>query len=381
VQKVITTERIPIKLWLDNIEEGALKQARNLANLPFAYKWIAIMPDSHEGFGMPIGGVLAAQDVIVPNAVAVDIGCGMLAARTGLQEIPADALRQIMSEIRQQVPVGFEHQHTDQPWEGFNHAPDLPIIQQELVSARRQLGTLGSGNHFIEIQKGDDGFIWIMIHSGSRNFGLKAANYYHKTAQALCARKGYSLPDRDLAFLPMETREGEEYFAAMNYCCDFARANRALMMEKISEVFLCTTGATILDIVNIHHNYAALELHFGREVLVHRKGATRASRDTVGIIPGSMGTNSYIVQGLGNPESFESCAHGAGRRMGRKQAIRSLNLAEEQDKMHGILHGLRTRNELDEAPGAYKDIDEVMGLQHDLVQIVVTLNPLGSIKG
>ncbi len=167
----------------------------------------------------------------------------------------------------------------------------------------------------------------------------------------------------------------------MNYCCDFARANRALMMEKISEVFLCTTGATILDIVNIHHNYAALELHFGREVLVHRKGATRASRDTVGIIPGSMGTNSYIVQGLGNPESFESCAHGAGRRMGRKQAIRSLNLAEEQDKMHGILHGLRTRNELDEAPGAYKDIDEVMGLQHDLVQIVVTLNPLGSIKG
>ncbi len=381
MQKVITTERIPIKLWLDNIEEGALKQARNLANLPFAYKWIAIMPDSHEGFGMPIGGVLAAQDVIVPNAVGVDIGCGMLAARTGLQEIPADALRQIMSEIRQQVPVGFEHQHTDQPWEGFKNAPDLPIIQQELVSARRQLGTLGSGNHFIEIQKGDDGFIWIMVHSGSRNFGLKAANYYHKTAQALCARKGYSLPDRDLAFLPMETREGEEYFAAMNYCCDFARANRALMMEKISEVFLCTTGATILDIVNIHHNYAALELHFGREVLVHRKGATRASRDTVGIIPGSMGTNSYIVQGLGNPESFESCAHGAGRRMGRKQAIRSLNLAEEQDKMHGILHGLRTRNELDEAPGAYKDIDEVMGLQHDLVQIVVTLNPLGSIKG
>ncbi len=381
MQKVITSERIPIKLWLDNIEEGALKQARNLANLPFAYKWIAIMPDSHEGFGMPIGGVLAAQEVIVPNAVGVDIGCGMLAARTDLKEIQMDALRLIMAGIRQHVPVGFEHQRTDQPWVGFDHAPDLPIMQQELASARRQLGTLGGGNHFIEIQKGDDGFIWIMIHSGSRNFGLKTANYYHKTAQALCARKGYDLPDRDLAFLPMETREGEEYFTAMNYCCDFARTNRALMMEKIRENLLKSTGATILETINIHHNYAAFETHYGREVLVHRKGATRASRDTICIIPGSMGTNSYIVNGLGNSESFESCAHGAGRRMGRKQAIRSLDLAEEQNKMEGILHGLRTRNGLDEAPGAYKDIGEVMTLQQDLVKVIVTLTPLGSIKG
>jgi len=220
-----------------------------------------------------------------------------------------------------------------------------------------------------------------MIHSGSRNFGLKTANYYHKAAQALSSRKGFDLPDRDLAYLPMDSREGEEYFTAMNYCCDFARANRALMMERVGEVVANVTGARIMETINIHHNYAARETHYNRQVLVHRKGATRASLDTVGIIPGSMGTKSYIVKGLGNPESFESCSHGAGRKMGRKQAIRSLDLEAEQKKMRGILHGLRSRNALDEAPGAYKDIDEVMRLQRDLVAITVTLTPLASIKG
>ena len=203
------------------------------------------MPDAHEGFGMPIGGVLAARDTIVPNAVGVDIGCGMLAARTDLTDISEDALRTILAAIRQQVPVGFEHNKSNQPWSGFDRAPDISIIQQELASARRQLGTLGGGNHFIEMQKGSDGHIWIMIHSGSRNFGFKTANGYHKTAQALCNRKGYDLPDRDLAYLPMEAREGEEYFKAMNYCCDFARANRALMMEHVGEVITLVTGARI----------------------------------------------------------------------------------------------------------------------------------------
>lgn len=381
MQKVITSERIPIKLWLDDIEEGALKQARNLANLPFAFKWIAVMPDAHEGFGMPIGGVLAAVDTIVPNAVGVDIGCGMLAARIDLTSISEDTLREVMAGVHAHIPLGFEHHKTDQPWQGFDRAPDLPIIQQELASAKRQLGTLGGGNHFIEVQKGDDGHIWIMIHSGSRNFGLKTANYYHKSAQALSNRKEFDLPDRDLAYLPMDSREGEEYFTAMNYCCDFARANRALMMDRVGEMVTSVTGARILETINIHHNYAARETHYGRQVMVHRKGATKAAQDTVGIIPGSMGTKSYIVKGLGNPESFESCSHGAGRKMGRKQAIRSLDLEAEQKKMRGILHGLRNRNALDEAPGAYKDIDEVMRLQRDLVEITVTLTPLASIKG
>jgi tRNA-splicing ligase RtcB len=381
MQKIITTERVLIKLWLDDIEEGALQQACNLANLPFAFKWVAVMPDAHEGFGMPIGGVLAALGTIVPNAVGVDIGCGVLAARTDLANITQDTLRNVLAGIRQEVPLGFEHHKVNQPWSGFDRAPDLPIIQQELPSARRQLGTLGGGNHFIEFQQGSDGHIWIMIHSGSRNFGFKTANVYHKTAQALCSRKGWELPDRDLAYLPMDSREGEEYFTAMNYCCEFAKANRALMMQRVSEVAAMVTGAKILEPINIHHNYASLETHYGREVVVHRKGATKASRDTVGIIPGSMGAKSYIVKGLGNPESFESCAHGAGRKMGRKHAIRSLDLETEQAKMQGILHGLRTRSALDEAPGAYKDIDEVMALQRDLVEIMVSLSPLASIKG
>ncbi len=379
--KVIDTERIPIKLWLDDIEPTALAQARNLANLPFAYRWIAIMPDSHQGFGMPIGGVLAAEEVIVPNAVGVDIGCGMNAVRTSLTSIDTDTLKEIMGQVRKVIPVGFNHQNTNQPWEGFDNAPDIPIIQQELASARRQLGTLGGGNHFIEIQQGDDGHIWLMIHSGSRNFGKKTADVYHHAAMKLCERWGKDLPDRDLSFLPMDTPEGEEYFRAMDFCLRFAHANRSLMMKRLSQILANVTGAAVEGEVNIHHNYAALENHFGKNVLVHRKGATKATEGMAGIIPGSMGTSSYIVEGLGNPESFMSCSHGAGRKMGRKEATRRLNLDEEQRKMAGIVHGLRTVGELEEAPGAYKDIDQVMENQKDLVRIKVRLKPLAVVKG
>jgi tRNA-splicing ligase RtcB (3'-phosphate/5'-hydroxy nucleic acid ligase) len=379
--KVINTERIPIKLWLEDIEPGALAQARNLANLPFAFRWVAIMPDSHVGYGMPIGGVLATEEVIVPNAVGVDIGCGMNAARTSLTHIDTGALKEIMGKLRQAVPVGFNHQKENQPWSDFDQAPDLPIIQQELGSARKQLGTLGGGNHFIEIQQGDDGHIWLMLHSGSRNFGLKTAETYHTLARQLCERWHTALPDKDLAFLPMDTPEGEAYFQAMSFCLKFAQANRALMMARLSEIVAEVTGAVVEEEVNIHHNYAALEQHFGKNVLVHRKGATKATLGLTGIIPGSMGTASYIVEGLGNPESFQSCSHGAGRRLGRKEATRVLDLAEEQRKMEGIVHGLRSKGELEEAPGAYKDIDQVMENQKDLVKIKVRLKPLAVIKG
>lgn len=379
--KIINTELVPIKIWLDDIEDGALQQARDLANLPFVFKWIAIMPDSHQGYGMPIGGVMATKGVIVPNAVGVDIGCGMAATKTSLTDIDTDTIKKVMQRIRDLIPVGFEHQQEAQEWEGFDRAPDMRIIQQELASARKQLGTLGGGNHFIEIQKGDDGHIWIMLHSGSRNFGLKTAGDYHKKAQWLCEKWFSTIPNKDLAFLPIESVEGGEYFQAMNYCLDFAKANRALMMNRAIESLYLETGATMLDEVNIHHNYAAFEHHFGTDVLVHRKGATKATVDTVGIIPGSMGTKSYIVKGLGNPDSFQSCSHGAGRRMGRKEAERMLNLEDEQKKMEGIVHGLRTAKDLDESPGAYKDIDTVMANQADLVEILVTLKPLASIKG
>ncbi|MFA5314103.1 MAG: RtcB family protein, partial [Methanomassiliicoccales archaeon] len=379
MKKVINTEKLPIKMWLEDIEENAMNQARNLANLPFVYKWISIMPDSHSGYGMPIGGVMATNGVIVPNAVGVDIGCDMRAIKTSLTDIATEELKLAMGKIREVVPVGFTHQNENQLWDGFDKAPDIQIIQAELPSSRKQLGTLGGGNHFIEIQKGSDNHIWIMTHSGSRNFGLKTANVYHKIAQQLCNRWFSEIPDKDLAFLPIESPEGKEYFQAMKYCLEFARANRQLMMKNVLSCLSSVKECNALDEIDIHHNYAAFENHYGKDVLVHRKGATKASLGLTGIIPGSMGTASYITEGLGNPESFESCSHGAGRRMGRKEAERTLNLEEEQEKMTGIVHGLRSVSNLDEAPGAYKSIDEVMKNQEDLVKIKVSLKPLANI--
>ena len=379
MKKIITTEKIPVKLWLEDIEQGALDQALNLAKLSFAYKWIAIMPDSHVGYGMPIGGVMATEQVIVPNAVGVDIGCGMTAWKSNIKDIDETELKRVMGEIRKAIPLGFNHHKEKQDWSGFNEAPNVEIIQRELENAKYQLGTLGGGNHFIEIQKGDDGFVWVMIHSGSRNFGLKTATEYHNKAKKMCEKWVSDIPDKDLSFLPMDTREGEEYFEAMNYALKFAYANRRSMIDKVVDIM----GKDKFEgePINIHHNYASMENHFGKNVLVHRKGATKATEGLMGIIPGSMGTPSYITEGLGNPESFMSSSHGAGRRMGRKQAINTLNLEDEQKKMTGIVHGLRDKSNLDEAPGAYKDIDEVMENQEDLVKIKVKLRPLAVIKG
>lgn len=373
--------RIPIKAWTNEIEDSALSQARNLAMLPFLYKWVALMPDCHVGYGMPIGGVVAANNVVSPNLVGVDIGCGVIATKTSLEQIDIETIKKIMGKIRETIPVGFNHNKQAQSWDGFDLAPDIPIIQQELTSARKQLGTLGGGNHFIEIQKGDDGYIWLMIHSGSRNFGLKTAKEYNKKAVDLCERWYAEIPNKDLAFFPIEEKEGKEYMVAMNYCLDFAQANRSLMMEKLFDIFKTETNAGISDEINIHHNYAAWENHFGRNVIVHRKGATKATLGLKGIIPGSMGSSSYITEGLENFDSFFSCSHGAGRRMGRGEATRTLNLEEEQKKMEGIVHGLRTNANLDEAPGAYKSIDEVMENQKDLTKILVKLTPLANIKG
>ncbi|MEW5813847.1 MAG: RtcB family protein [Spirochaetota bacterium] len=385
----ITSEQKPIKMWLAEIEDGALRQAKNLANLPFIHRHVAIMPDAHEGFGMPIGGVIAALDAIIPNAVGVDIGCGMCAVRTDLKEDTfsdkhKDVLKALLGTIRRRIPVGFKHHKTRQIWESFDHAPDIPIINQELNSASFQLGTLGGGNHFIEIQRGDDGSIWIMLHSGSRNFGYKIAGEYHKKARTICEKRNLHLPDKELAFLPADSKEGEEYFAAMNFALEFAQANRDHMMEVIKEIFKDTFPHIRFDMtVNIHHNYAAKETHFKRDVIVHRKGATSARANQPGIIPGSQGTRSYIVKGRGNPESFMSCSHGAGRVLGRKEAMRRLDLQKEKNRLDekGILHSIHTVKDLDEAAGAYKDIEEVMKQQKDLVEIVVALEPLAVIKG
>ena len=398
---IITTEKIPIKIWADDMEEGALEQAKNLANLPFAFKHIAIMPDTHQGFGMPIGGVLATKDVIVPNAVGVDIGCGMCAVKTSLTEIDKETLKKIMGEIRKAIPVGFNKHNESQ---GKSLMPDIsylygyytpesdtPICLREYNNALKSLGTLGGGNHFIEIQKGSDGYIWIMIHSGSRNLGKQVADYYNKKAVGL-NKKWFSNTQKELNFLPLDSEEGQSYIGEMEYCVEFALANRKLMMDRVKDIFYKTDmtriGIPRLSIefepmINIAHNYAKLENHFGENVWVHRKGATLATKDTIGIIPGSQGTKSYIVKGKGNPESFMSCSHGAGRKMGRNEAIKNLNLEEEVKRLDGmgVIHAIRGEKDLDEAPGSYKDIDIVMKNQKDLVEILVELTPLAVIKG
>ena len=389
--KIITTEKIPIKSWCNEPEEGALAQTRNLANLPFAFKHIALMPDTHQGYGMPIGGVMATEGVIVPNAVGVDIGCGMCAVKTSLTELNIETLKKIMGEIRKVVPLGFEHHKEKQDEKlmpKFDHSnfsiEEMPIVNREYDKALFSLGTLGGGNHFIEIQKGSDGHIWIMIHSGSRNFGLKIAEHYNKIAIELNERY-YSIVDKkqELAFLPLVVEEAKAYLREMNYAVEFALANRQLMMRRICDIFEEETSCDCIEPINIAHNYAKFEHHFGKDVLIHRKGATLATADTIGIIPGSQGTKSYIVKGLGNPESFNSCSHGAGRKMGRGQAIKNLNLEEEIKILNdqGIIHGIRNSKDLDEASGAYKDIDVVMEEQKDLIEISVELTPLAVIKG
>ncbi len=389
MQQVISTEKLPIKLWLNDIEPGALAQARNLANLPFIFKHVALMPDAHEGYGMPIGGVLATNGVVIPNAVGVDIGCGMCALKTNLPDITTETIKQIMSGIRELVPLGFDHHESRQDetlMPSKENIIENGVVERQFLAALKQIGTLGGGNHFIEIQKGSDGHIWIMIHSGSRNIGLKVAEHYNKVAKRL-NEMWFSSVDasKDLAYLPIETYEAKNYMKEMQYCVDFAFANRKLMMDNILSVFAKILGSDFaaLDLINIAHNYARWENHYGKNVLVHRKGATSAREGETGIIPGSQGTKSYIVKGLGNQESFTSCSHGAGRKMGRKQAMRELDLEAEIARLdeQGIVHAIRTVRDLDEAPGAYKSIDVVMENQKDLVEILVELTPLAVIKG
>lgn len=388
MKKVITTEKIPIKLWLDELDEDTLKQAKNLANLPFAFKHVSIMPDSHVGFGMPIGGVFAAKDYVIPNAVGVDIGCGMCAVKTSLTSIETETLKKVMSRIRELIPVGMKHHQRkqDESLMPDEETKGTIIVDEEYENALTQVGTLGGGNHFIEIQRDREGFIWMMVHSGSRNIGFKAAAYYNKLATQLNERWKTGVPKEwQLAFLPIDSDEGAQYLREMNYCIKFALANRKLMIERVKEALesVITGGIKYEPLINIPHNYAAVEKHFGHNVVVHRKGATRAQDGETGIIPGSQGTKSYIVKGKGNRESFTSCSHGAGRKLGRNQAINTLSFNEEKEKLDrlGIIHALRSKSSLDEAPGAYKDIDMVMRNQEDLVEIIVELSPLAVVKG
>jgi tRNA-splicing ligase RtcB len=383
-----TDHRIPVKSWCEPVDDNAWKQAVNLTRLECVFHHVALMPDCHSGFGMPIGGVIACIDAVIPHAVGVDIGCGMCAVRT---DIPAQSLsrtdiRKLLATMRRKIPVGFDHHQKSQSWRRFGSAPAIDVVQKELDSAARQLGTLGGGNHFIELQKDAGGFVWIMVHSGSRNFGYKIAEKYHAAAVRYCEKRAVALPDKDLAFLPFSEETAAEYLEAMGFALEFAFENRQRMKQWCCEAVASQCACSFSNEVNIHHNFAARERHFGRDVIVHRKGATQAMAGQMGIIPGSMGSPSYIVRGRGNPESFCSCSHGAGRRLGRNEANRKLNIQSVRQAMAGVViyewPTDRKKNiDLSEAPQAYKDIDTVIAAQTDLVEVVYRLEPLGVIKG
>jgi tRNA-splicing ligase RtcB len=314
--------------------------------------------------------------------------CGMCSVKTSLTEISTETLKKILGKIRERIPLGFNKHEDPQDIDLMPNGMMEQVVDREFLNARKSLGTLGGGNHFIEIQKDDEGHIWIMVHSGSRNLGKQVADFYNKKAVEINERYFSRIPKEwELAFLPMDSEDGRAYLKEMEYCVEFALANRRLMMDRIKVIFCEETGGhpneSFASMINIAHNYATMENHFGTNVLVHRKGATRAKLGELGIIPGSQGTSSYIIRGKGNEESFMSCSHGAGRKMGRKQAERTLNLEEEKKKLDdkGILHAIRGASDLDEASGAYKPIEVVMEEQKDLVDIIVRLEPLAVIKG
>lgn len=389
--EVKVINNVIVKNWATELDEHGRQEVDNICKLPFIHHHLALMPDAHGGKGMPIGGVLATKGVVIPNAVGVDIGCGMCAVKTNVrvEEVTQEVLRKkILRGIRKQIPLGMAHHkqaHSEEYMpQGFD-TDSMTVVRRELTAAHKQVGTLGGGNHFIEIQRDDEGWMWIMIHSGSRNLGKQVGDYYNDKAESL-NRRWYSVvpSEINLPFLPLKTDEFHQYWAEMEYCVAFALCNRSLMMQRIEEVIGDTlSGAEFEPIINIAHNYAAWENHFGENCIVHRKGATLATAGTTGIIPGSQGTCSYITEGLGNPESFMSCSHGAGRRLSRTAARNELSLEEEIGRLErlGVIHAIRGRDDLDEAAGAYKNIDEVMAAQSDLVRIRTRLSPVAVIKG
>ena len=381
----INTEKIPIKNWAINVEDNALEQAKNLANLPFAKHWVALMADAHLGFGMPIGGVVAVDGMVIPNAVGVDIGCGMIARKTNLTEIDNETLKNILHQIQRDVPNGFDHHKQPQIISPELQKMATNVINYESSLAKvfeqmsLQMGTLGGGNHFIEIQKGDDGHIWIMLHSGSRGIGKMVCDFYDKLAQMVYPGD----TNVHLAALPVDSSAGRNYLLAMKAAMKFAEDNRLQMLEKVTTAInKFYPNLKVEEAIYTHHNYAALEHHFGTDVYVHRKGAVRAAGKV--IIPGSMGTFSYIAEGLENPESFCTCSHGAGRLMGRTEAKQKFSVQSviEDMKAKEVELVKQKKNDVaEECAGAYKDIDQVMLNQADLVKQLVKLRPIGVVKG
>lgn len=383
---------LPIKVWASQVEDSCIDQAVNLANLPFAIGHIALMPDAHPGYGMPIGGVLFADDAIVPYAVGVDIGCGVSLQSTGMVDLEGK-LQTVLDRIAARVPVGngpgAQHEIGLEPalnWKTIlAEVPDISRFSSTALDAvskaETQLGTLGGGNHFIEIQRDEYGEIFVMLHSGSRSVGKKICDHWHKIALDLNQRWHSVLPDKELAYLPWGSEEARGYFHDMRLAMLWAEQNRGRMRDAVSSVFIEEFGVEPTLITDIHHNYAAWENHRGRNGIVHRKGAVRSREGEVVLIPGSMGTASYVGEGLGNPESFMSCQHGAGRARSRSATTKLESEEHFKESMSGILMGGKAAAARDESPFAYKDIETVMADSADLVRPVQRLTPMGVVKG
>ncbi|GAB3914228.1 RtcB family protein [Kibdelosporangium lantanae] len=388
---MIRGENVDIRLWTrpDQVEEQAMRQLHNISALPWAFKHVAVMPDVHYGKGATVGSVIAMRDAVSPAAVGVDIGCGMAAVRTSLHanDLPDD-LGRIRSEIEKAVPVGFGmHRATafdqrdaadwDTFWRGFDALAEG--AKPDLDRALRQMGTLGGGNHFVELCLDTTGQVWVMLHSGSRGIGNILAQHHISVARGLAHNA--ELPDRDLAVFLANTPEMAAYRHDLYWAQDYARRNRAVMMRLICGVLRDRfPQVTFEEPISCHHNYVAEETHFDTEVMVTRKGAIRAGRGDLGIIPGSMGTGSYIVRGLGNPDSFESASHGAGRRMSRTKARKQFSARDLAVQTEGV-ECRKDSGVVDEIPAAYKDIDEVIANQSDLVEVVAKLKQVVCVKG
>jgi tRNA-splicing ligase RtcB len=392
--EIIDGARLPILSWASDVEDQALRQARNLGNLDVAVDHAALMPDAHSGFGMPIGGVLFTQGAVVPYAIGVDIGCGVQLARTNLtweDDFDRSKLRNVLRQIQRDVPTGFAV-HKSPPLTGdrlirlIGADPPGSIQRGWFDRALVSLGTLGGGNHFLEVQADEANRVHFMLHSGSRNLGKQICELFAKRALDACRTARRPLPDDELAYLRFdEDADAERYWDAMTWALRWAEVNRRRMMDRVEEAFRKHASVHRFErLVDIHHNYAAVEEHLGIRGIVHRKGAVRAARGDPVLIPGSMGTGSYVGEGLGNPQSFETCQHGAGRVLGRNQAKRLKRSDEVFAEM--AAWGIEfVSNEpataAEEAAFAYKDIEDVMARSADLVRPVTRLRPLGVVKG
>lgn len=390
----------PIKGWVRGVplEAQAHQQLRNIAAMPFVGPWVAVMPDVHLGIGATVGSVIPTKGAIIPAAVGVDIGCGMAAVRTTLRadDLPDD-LSRLRSAIERSIPVGNgpggDHRKLpdsiDTLIAGSGLVPRLDAIKDKHRKIRtdkldRQIGTLGGGNHFIELCLDETGAVWVMLHSGSRGTGNLIGSYFIECAREELGKRvlGYHVPDRDLAFFLEGEPLFDDYVEAVGWAQDYARINREAMMQRVLAELRRQLPKFQLEklAVNCHHNYVQQETHGGDELLVTRKGAVRAGAGELGIIPGSMGTRSYIVRGLGNDDSFHSCSHGAGRVMSRTQARKSITLKQHREATAHV-ECRKDDGVIDESPAAYKDIDAVMAAQADLVEVLHTLRQVLCVKG